>query len=57
MTARDNFNQITSSSAAWREVPFQHNVASRISTKRKEPSDKEERREGRKDVRADMGCQ
>lgn len=34
MTARDNFNQIISSSAASREVPFQQNVASRIPTKR-----------------------
>jgi len=31
---RDNFNQIISSSAASREVPFQQNVASRLSTKR-----------------------
>jgi len=50
MMARDNFNQIISSSAASREVPFQQNVASRISTQRQESSDKEEKRERKKDV-------
>jgi hypothetical protein len=50
MTARDNFNHIISLSPGSREVPFQQNVGSRISTKRWEPSDREEKREGKKDV-------
>jgi hypothetical protein len=50
MTARDNFNQIISSSSSSREVPFQQNVVSRISTQRKESSGKEEKREGKKDI-------
>ena len=50
MTATDNFNQIISSSTASTEVPFQQFVASRISTQREESSNKEEKREEKKDV-------